>query len=73
MAFVLVVTFTPGRGPVSMVVGAGPTPPARTSQGARMTPTSTAYDLFWAAVDDPAPADVPAATDAYAAFAALAE
>lgn len=35
-----------------------------------MTPTSTAYDLFWAAVDDPAPADVPALTDAYAAFAA---
>lgn len=53
-----------------MVGGAGPTPLARTSTGARMTPTSTAYDLFWAAVDEPAPADVPAAADAYAEFAA---
>ena len=53
-----------------MVGGAGPTSSACTSQGARMTPTSTAYDLFWAAVDDPISADVPALTDAYAEFAA---
>lgn len=38
-----------------------------------MTPRSTVCDLLWTAVDAPAPADVPALTDAYAAFAVVAD